>query len=189
MNLTSGIMRVFSAAVMIAVTIRMADAKAIPDNFFLSLDKDLHTLFGVRHRDKKSDLVKDDDDIKKTTEVHTTVDDFDRAEEEIFHKVENAERAVLNAAGDLVRDEVNTIFGDIKRSEDQQKITRKGDSVYNNRKAAIPSVNKSVVGKSLIKRDHDSSKGTLNDHITQIDARNSLLEMMDTYDHFYEYGL
>jgi len=189
MNLTSGIMRVFSVAVMIVVPIRMADATATPDNFFLSFDKDLHTFFGVRHRDKKSNLVKDDDDIKKTTEAHTTVDDFDKAEEEIFHKVENVERAVLNAAGALLHDEVNTIFGDIKHSEDQQKVTRKGGSVYNNKKAAITSVNKSVVGKSVGKRVHDSSKETLNDHMKQIDARNGFLEMMDTYyaDRFYDF--
>lgn len=191
MNVTSSIMRAFSAAIMVAVTIKMADATATPDNFFLSFDKDLHT-FGVIHRrDKKSDRVEDDNDhIKKTTKVHSKVDVFDEAEEEIFHRVENAERFILNTAGDLLRDEVNTIFGDIKHNEDQQKITRKGESVYNNGKAAITNVNKSVLGKSFVKRDNDSSNGTLNDHIKQIDMKNGFLEMMDTYaDHFYEYGL
>jgi len=174
MNLISSIMRALSVAVMVVVmvvTIRMADATATPDNFFLSFDKDLH-IFGVKHRDTKSNQVKDDD-IKKTTEVHI-IDDFDKAEEEIFHRVENAERLVLGAVGDLMRDEVNSIFGNIKHSEDQ-KITRKGRGTIYNGKAITN------VDKPFEKRDHD--------HIKQIDARDGFLEMMDAYaDHCYDYG-
>ena len=48
----------------------------------------------------------------RTSDHHVGADDeFDQAEEHIFHAVEDAEKAVLGAARDLVSDEVNTLFG------------------------------------------------------------------------------
>jgi len=107
-------------ALMMVMAIRMVDGTASPDNFFFAFDKDLHT-FGMRQqfRDKNSGGGVKDKSIKMTTDAANIEDDFDKAEEEIFHRVEDAERVVLDAAGDLMRDEVNVIFGNIKKHDDE----------------------------------------------------------------------
>lgn len=42
---------------------------------------------------------------------HERMDDFDKAEEGFFHAVENIERNAVNMARNLVRDEVDVLFG------------------------------------------------------------------------------
>ena len=51
--------------------------------------------------------------LKEIQEVKSVsrMTDFDRAEESIFNKVENVEKAVLGAASSLLHDEVDVLFG------------------------------------------------------------------------------
>ena len=48
--------------------------------------------------------------VKEVKSVSSKTD-FDHAEENIFNKVENVEKAVLNAASSLLHDEVDVLFG------------------------------------------------------------------------------
>ena len=46
-------------------------------------------------------------------------DDYDLAEHEIFDRVENAEKTVLTATGNLIRDPVNFLFSNHKDNSDK----------------------------------------------------------------------
>jgi len=55
-------------------------------------------------------------DIKPPEEFF---DDYDLAEHEIFDRVENAEKTVLTATGNLIRDQVNNLFSNHKDNLDK----------------------------------------------------------------------
>lgn len=98
-------------------------ASATPDNFLLTFDKDLHT-FGARSKCKDVGIVKASrvkHDIKPPQDFF---DDYDHAEHDIFHHVENAEKSILTAAGHLIRDEANYLFSD----HDHKKETETKDN-------------------------------------------------------------
>lgn len=82
----------------------------------------------VKNVDRKSS--------SRTSDHHVGVDDeFDEAEEHIFHAVEDAEKAILGVARDLVSDEVNTLFGTgaamrrLKRARDTHKKEKSDDQI------------------------------------------------------------
>jgi|EP01083_Nonionella_stella_P047628 hypothetical protein len=119
------------------------DGNARPDNFLLTFDKDLR-VFGVRNGGARSRgisiPIKED---KKTEEVKvvTNINDFDRAEQSIFDTVENVEKAVLNTAGNLLRDEVDILFGKnhgssslLRSLQDEVPISKKNDSTKSNKR-------------------------------------------------------
>lgn len=79
--------------------------------------------------------------------------DFDRAEKDIFMSVENAEKAVLKAASNLIHDEVDVLFGadhgsSIHRSKVvnvQKKKTKNQTRTKSNRRSAMKDEKKDSV--------------------------------------------
>eukprot|EP01083_Nonionella_stella_P305657 1067151_1 len=93
-----------------------------PDNFFFSFKKDLNS-FGVKSRSKKNmvrqknkkvfmpESMKRNDFFDKSIITEDKIDDFDRAEENLFHAVEKIEKVAICIAHDMVHDEVDILFG------------------------------------------------------------------------------
>eukprot|EP01083_Nonionella_stella_P019367 53843_1 len=93
-----------------------------PDNFFFSFKKDLNS-FGVKSRSKKNmvrqknkkvfmpESMKRNDFADKSIIMEDKIDDFDRAEENLFHAVEKIEKVAICIAHDMVHDEVDILFG------------------------------------------------------------------------------
>lgn len=166
-------------ALLMVMAIRMVDATAAPDNFFLTFDKDLHA-FGMKEQLRNKKSIGVEETIKLTPNVVHTEDDFDKAEEEIFHRVKDAERAVRGVAGDLMRDEVNVIFGDIKKhnvdGQDARKMTSDGKAITN-------ANDRSIAFKKIKPAQKVESRGLING------AHSSrFLETMKAFaDHYYEY--
>mmetsp|Transcript_22594 Transcript_22594/g.33068 ORF Transcript_22594/g.33068 Transcript_22594/m.33068 type:complete len:190 (+) Transcript_22594:72-641(+) len=103
-------------------TIASAVNGSTPDNFMFSFKKDLETFGVLKSNDnmvKKSNGTKKEKtkQIKTVQQVATTpskimdIDDFERAQEDIFHAVESVEKAVLDVAEKMLHDEVEILFG------------------------------------------------------------------------------
>eukprot|EP01083_Nonionella_stella_P019366 53842_1 len=94
-----------------------------PDNFFFSFKKDLNS-FGAKNRSKKKFVsqknmkvfmpessAKRNGFADKSTITEGNIDDFERAEENLFHAVEKIEKVAIHIAHDMVHDEVDILFG------------------------------------------------------------------------------
>jgi len=128
----------------------------------------------ANNKNKNSSGVKDKS-IKMKTDAAHIKDDYDKAEEEIFHRVEDAERAVLGVAGAFVRDEVNALFGDIEKHYDEGQDARKMTS---NGKAIMNANNRSIASNKI----KEESKGQVDNNLIM-----NILQTMETYgDHCYE---
>ena len=88
-------------------------------------------------------------DIKPPEEFF---DDYDLAEHEIFDRVENAEKIVLAATGNLIRDPVNFLFSNHKDNSDKmmgeeinQFSGRRGGNFFQKKASTVSTKKESVV--------------------------------------------
>jgi len=79
-------------------------------------------------------------------------DDYDLAEHEIFDRVENAEKIVLTATGNLIRDPVNFLFSNHKDNSDKmmgeeinQFSGRRGGNFFQKKVSTVSTKKESVV--------------------------------------------
>jgi len=81
-------------------------------------------------------------DIKPTEEFF---DDYEHAEHDIFDAVENAEKTVLTATGNRIRDEVNHLFGNHQENTEKmlvQKTGKRGSALHKDTKKTKSAVKK-----------------------------------------------
>jgi len=117
-----------------------------PDNFLLSLDKDLRRAF---RRKSPDDATGDNKKHKKVQEASTKVileDDYETAEHKFFRTVENVERKVFGVAENLLHDEVDFLFG-----KDH------GHAIHDNRNLSSEEMKKKERGNKKHKKVQEAS--------------------------------